>query len=60
MTQGMDLSVWLDSGYFGVIVRSKFEDFFVQAILQEIDEEFSEEELDGIISDVRDILLQLH
>ena len=52
MTLEMALLVLRDLGYLYIgHYISKLQ--FVQEILKEIDEEFSEEELDGIISDVR-------
>ena len=51
MTLEMALLVLRDLGYL-YIGHYLSKQLFVQEILQEIDEEFSEEELDGIISDV--------
>ena len=53
MTLETGLSVSPDSGYFIAHFSVLLLIFFMQAILKEIDDEFSEEELDGIISDVR-------
>ena len=53
MTLETGLSVSPDSGYFNAHFDVLILAWFVQAILKEIDDEFSEEELDGIISDVR-------